>query len=366
MFAYIGNQEYSSRQAGMTFGIILIVILPILFVLACAWYYCVKKRKDQNKAPFMEKFDSKSRSNSRANLRAASLGNLTDSYKSDPYQNPYMRQQSEPHLARQDSDPIQKMDTFKLDDEEPVKIKGTFTSPPQEDRESSFQGEDDDIDDVKRAAIDQNESPKSSLNSQFSLPKKRRSYDNTYRTREPLVGHPNSEFPKKPWDLAEGDVLSSGSNDGSDLTNDTLTKPAKDIAYISSKPKPKQYGRRRLKKPDDSGISSQGSRDGPLIVNYNAKYDDQDSTLSSQYSPTGSDAYSPHMSPVYDGSSFKPEYFSNTMSSVPEEPQPKLSSFSTPIKKGKSTDALKNTKPAVPDPLAQGELKTFSSRTTMV
>lgn len=364
MFACVGNQEYSSRQAGLTFVVILIVILPILFVLACAWYYCVKKRRDGDKIPFMEKLDSRSRSNSRANLRAASLGNLTDSYKNDPYDNLYMRQQSEPHLTREDSNPIKKMESFKAEDE-PAQIKGTYTSPPQEDRESSFQEDDDDIDGIKRGALDQSESPKTSISPQFTLPKPKRNYDNTYRTHEPLVGHPNSEFPVKPWDLSEADVLSSGSNDGSDLTNDTLTKPAKDIAYISGKPKPKQYGRRRMKKPvDDSGISSNpGSREGPLIVNYNAKYDDQDSTLSSQYSPTGSDAYSPQMSPVY-GSNSKP--YPNTMTSVPEEPQPKLSSFSFPIKKGKSTDALRGAKPAAPDPLAQGELKTFSSRTTMV
>lgn len=322
----------------MTGGIILLVMVPILLFMAIIWFCCFKKRKDKDTPAWtFDSLEPRSRSNSRANLKSGSMGNLTDSYKKDPYQSPYSRQESEPYLLRQDSQPIEKstpIEPANADIENEAKL---FKSPSPENSM---------------------EPAKESTSPVYSTPKKRRSYDSTYRTHEPLEGHPNSEFPEKMFDLNEEDVLSSGSNDGSDLTNTTITKPADDISYISGT-KPKQYGRRGQNKPIDSG-----SKDEPLYVDYNSKYDDQESTFSSQYSPTGSDAYSPSTSPIYGVE--PPKTYFPVMMPVPEEPRtvsnPKLSTFSAPVKKGKSTDALQNQQ----DPLAPGELRTFSSRTTMV
>ncbi|XP_077292474.1 protein mesh-like isoform X2 [Arctopsyche grandis] len=41
------NQEYSSRWAGITWGIILVVVIPILLVLVWAGYRVIKKRKEE-------------------------------------------------------------------------------------------------------------------------------------------------------------------------------------------------------------------------------------------------------------------------------------------------------------------------------
>ena len=40
-----GQQEYSSRQAGITFGIILGVLVPLILIGACFGFYYLKKRK---------------------------------------------------------------------------------------------------------------------------------------------------------------------------------------------------------------------------------------------------------------------------------------------------------------------------------
>ena len=45
-----GEQEYSSRQAGITAGIVLAVLIPILLGLVCiAYQLFVKKRRNENK-----------------------------------------------------------------------------------------------------------------------------------------------------------------------------------------------------------------------------------------------------------------------------------------------------------------------------
>lgn len=41
----IGQQEYSSRQAGITFGIVLAVIIPLVLLLVYAGYKILQKRK---------------------------------------------------------------------------------------------------------------------------------------------------------------------------------------------------------------------------------------------------------------------------------------------------------------------------------
>lgn len=42
---HTGQQEYSSRQAGITFGIVLAVIIPIVMLLVYGGYKILQKRK---------------------------------------------------------------------------------------------------------------------------------------------------------------------------------------------------------------------------------------------------------------------------------------------------------------------------------
>jgi len=42
-----GQQEYSSRQAGITSGIVLACLIPILLVIICVGYRALKSRKQQ-------------------------------------------------------------------------------------------------------------------------------------------------------------------------------------------------------------------------------------------------------------------------------------------------------------------------------
>ncbi|KAG5346719.1 MESH protein, partial [Acromyrmex charruanus] len=42
-----GQQEYSSRQAGITSGIVLACLIPILLVIICIGYRALKSRKQQ-------------------------------------------------------------------------------------------------------------------------------------------------------------------------------------------------------------------------------------------------------------------------------------------------------------------------------
>jgi len=44
---YLGQQEYSSREAGITAGIVLACVIPILLVIICVGYRVLKGRKDQ-------------------------------------------------------------------------------------------------------------------------------------------------------------------------------------------------------------------------------------------------------------------------------------------------------------------------------
>lgn len=43
-----GQQEYSSRQAGITFGIVLAVIIPLVLLLVYAGYKILQKRNADN------------------------------------------------------------------------------------------------------------------------------------------------------------------------------------------------------------------------------------------------------------------------------------------------------------------------------
>ncbi|KAL0126020.1 hypothetical protein PUN28_004836 [Cardiocondyla obscurior] len=41
-----GQQEYSSRQAGITTGIVLACLIPILLIVICVGYRALKSRKE--------------------------------------------------------------------------------------------------------------------------------------------------------------------------------------------------------------------------------------------------------------------------------------------------------------------------------
>jgi len=43
----VGQQEYSSRQAGITTGIVLACLIPILLIIVCVGYRALKSRKEQ-------------------------------------------------------------------------------------------------------------------------------------------------------------------------------------------------------------------------------------------------------------------------------------------------------------------------------
>ena len=45
LFITLGQQEYSSRQVGITFGIILGVLVPLILIGACIGFYFLKQRK---------------------------------------------------------------------------------------------------------------------------------------------------------------------------------------------------------------------------------------------------------------------------------------------------------------------------------
>lgn len=336
------------------------VMVPILLLLGCVYFCCVK-RKNQNQLSSwnFKKFEPRSISDSRANLRSLSMGNLTDPGHYPIKRDPYIRQQSVPNLDQRDSVFQPSLMDESIDDVKPRLAKSP--SPINEPIDLNFDPIDSDLSDSK-----------SDLN---GLPKKRRSYEKIYRTNEPLIGAPSSEFPQL-WDLEEEEVVSSGSNEGSDRTNPGLSRPAKDIRYINQN-KPRQVGRRAERNNVDSGYSTSTLPNDPLPYSqYNTE--DQYSPVSSIYSPSTSEPYSPSTSPISETSprqTFTPSKF---IKPIPEEPKSaspsKLKSFFMPSKKFKSFDALNDNpnQQGVVDPIQQGslnppdEIQTFSSRTTMV
>jgi len=42
-----GQQEYSSREAGITTGIVLACLIPIVLIVICVGYRALKSRKEQ-------------------------------------------------------------------------------------------------------------------------------------------------------------------------------------------------------------------------------------------------------------------------------------------------------------------------------
>lgn len=182
-----------------------------------------------------------------------------------------------------------------------------------------------------------------------SNPKKRRAYDKTYRTNEPIPNAPDVDFPEKLWDLSEEDLLSLTSPSDTESNRDsTLTRPAKDIEYLS---RPRQLGRRAL--PSDSGYSTKDSED-PYVPKYEGQY----SPIPSTYSPTYSEIYSPPISPTSDNS--PRNTLNNTGLPDPPKSAPadSIQTFTMPPQKGKSMETLI-------DP-PNIEVPTMSPRSTMV
>ncbi|XP_047027445.1 protein mesh isoform X3 [Helicoverpa zea] len=292
------NQEYSQRSLFLTWAIILAVILPLGLLICLLWFWCWYKPRTEGKEGFRFEDIPRSKSASRLNLRSASMGNLTDTMKSSTLRS----SDSKPKLPETPTE------------EAPMTRSAPLVRPappvPQ-DGDSSGIG-----------YPDSNKSDKSDK----SNPKKRRAYDKTYRTNEPIPNAPNEEFPEKLWDLSEEDLLSITSPSDTESNRDsTLTRPAKDIEYQS---RPRQTGRRAL--PSDSGYSTKDSEDP-----YSPKYEGQYSPIPSQYSPTYSEIYSPPISPTSDNS--PRNTFNNPGLPDPPKSAPadSIQTFTMPPQKGK-------------------------------
>ncbi|XP_037976230.2 protein mesh isoform X1 [Plutella xylostella] len=267
------NQEYSQRALFLTWGVIVAVILPLGLLICLLWFWCWYKPKSEGKEGFRFEDIPRSKSASRLNLRSASMGNLTDTMKSSTLRSA----SSKAKLADSDS-PTEETPINKS-----LIARSAPAIPQPQDGESSGIG-----------YTNSNKSD-SGKSDNSSLQKKRRGYDKTYRTNEPLPGAPDVEFPEKLWDLSEEDLLSLTSPSDTESNRDsTLTRPAKDIQYVS---KPRQTGRHALL-GSDSGYSTKDGSEDPYAQKFEGKY----SPISSAYSPTYSEIYSPPISPTSDNS----------------------------------------------------------------
>ncbi|CAH0719205.1 unnamed protein product, partial [Brenthis ino] len=313
------NQEFSQRALFLTWGIIVAIILPLALLICLIWFWCCYKPKSEGKEGFNFEDIPRSKSASRLNLRSASMGNLTDTMKSST-------------LRTQNSDIKPKLPDTPTE-EAPLQVAPlTRSAPPPptepQDGESSGIG-----------YTDSNKSDKSDKS------KKRRAYDKTYRTNEPLPNAPEVEFPEKPWDLSEEDLLSLTTPSETESNRDsTLTRPTQDIKFISQ---PRQTGRHAL--PIDSGYSTKDGSEDP----YSPKFEGQYSPIPSQYSPTYSEIYSPPLSPTSDNSP-RNTYNNPGLPDPPKSAPPtEIKTFTIPPQRGKSVETLI-------DPPAT-EVPTFSS-----
>ncbi|KOB67705.1 Uncharacterized protein OBRU01_19387 [Operophtera brumata] len=318
------NQEYSQRALFLTWGIILAVIIPLGLLICLLWFWCWHKPRSEGKDGFRFADIPRSKSASRLNLRSQSMGNITDTLKSS--------------TLRSDSDIKPKLPDTPTE-ETPMTRSALIgrAAPPipaePQDGDSSGIGYPD------SSKSDSGKSDKSSL-------KKRRAYDKTYRTNEPLPNAPEVEFPEKLWELSEEDLLSitSPSDSGSNRDS-TLTRPAKDIEYVS---RPRQTGRHAL--ASDSGLESKDGSEDP----YSNRYESQYSPIPSAYSPTYSEIYSPPLSPTSDISP-RSTYNNPGLPEGPKSaPADEIKTFTMPPLKGKSMETL------IDPPVA--ELPTFSSK----
>ncbi|XP_013171596.1 PREDICTED: uncharacterized protein K03H1.5 isoform X2 [Papilio xuthus] len=284
------NQEYSQRALFLTWGIIVAVILPLGLLICLIWFWCCHKPRSEGKETFNFQNIPRSKSASRLNLRSSSMGNITDTMKSSTLPDTPTEEKQKASLVRS-------------------------APPPPTDGESSGLG-----------YTDSNKSD-SGKSDKSNLPKKRRAYDKTYRTNEPLPNAPDVEFPEKLWDLSEEDLLSITSPSDSESNREsTLTRPAKDIEYVS---KPRQTGRNAL--PSDSGYSTKDGSEDP----YAPKYEDQYSPIPSQYSPTYSEIYSPPISPTSDVSP-RNTYNNPGLPEAPKSAPPtEIKTFTMPPQRGR-------------------------------
>ncbi|XP_045514585.1 protein mesh isoform X3 [Pieris brassicae] len=296
------NQEYSQQTLFLTWGIIVAIIVPLALLICLCWFWCYYKPKSEGKEGFRFENIPRSKSASRLSLRSHSMGNITDTMKSSTLHSQYSDKPKTPGTPT----------------EEPIKpLIGRSAPPPPNE---PLDGETSGIGYTDSNKSDSNKSDKPS-----SL-KKRRGYDKTYRTNEPLPNAPEVEFPEKPWDLSEEDLLSITSPSDSESNRDsTLTRPAKDIEFL----KPRQTGRRVL--PSESGYSTKESEDP-----YSPKYDGQISPISSHYSPTYSEIYSPPISPTSDISP-RNTYNNPGLPEPPKSaPATEIKTFTLPPQRGKS------------------------------
>lgn len=256
------------------------------------------------------------------------MGNITDTLKSS--------------TLRSDSDIKPKLPDTPTDENPMTRsamIGRAAPSIPSEPQDGDSSG----IGYPDSSKSDSGKSDKSSL-------KKRRAYDKTYRTNEPIPNAPEVEFPEKLWDLSEEDLLSitSPSDSGSNRDS-TLTRPAKDIEYVS---RPRQTGRHAL--ASDSGLGSKDGSEDP----YSNRYESQYSPIPSAYSPTYSEIYSPPLSPTSDISP-RSTYNNPGLPEGPKSaPADEIKTFTMPPLKGKSMETL------IDPPVS--EVPTFSSKSTMV
>lgn len=299
------------------------IILPLALLICLIWFWCCYKPKSEGKEGFSFEDFPRSKSASRLNLRSASMGNLTDTMKSS--------------TLRSNSDLKPKLPDTPTE-EAPLQAAPLARSappPPTEPQDGESSG---------IGYPDSNKSDKS------DKPKKRRAYDKTYRTNEPLPNAPDVEFPEKPWDLSEEDLLSLTTPSETESNRDsTLTRPTQDIKFINQ---PRQTGRHAL--PIDSGYSTKEGSEDP----YSPKFEGQYSPIPSQYSPTYSEIYSPPLSPTSDNSP-RNTYNNPGLPDPPKSAPPtEVKTFTIPPQRGKSVETL------IDPPVT--EAPTFSSRSTMV
>ncbi|XP_032523025.2 protein mesh isoform X1 [Danaus plexippus] len=297
------NQEYSQRALFLTWGIIVAIIVPLALLICLLWFWCYFKPKSEGKDTFRFEDIPRSKSASRLNLRSTSMGNITDTMRSST-------------MHSQDTDKPKLPDTPTEITPMTANVTRTAPLPPETlDGESSGIG-----------YTDSNKSDRSDKS------KKRRAYDKTYRTNEPLPNAPEVEFPEKQWDLSEEDLLSLTTPSETESNRDsTLTRPAKDIKYLS---RPRQTGRHALQ--TDSGYSTKDGSEDP----YSPKYDGQYSPIPSAYSPTYSEIYSPPISPTSDNSP-RNTYNNPGLPEPPKSaPATEIKTFTMPPKRGKSIETL--------------------------
>lgn len=135
--------------------------------------------------------------------------------------------------------------------------------------------------------------------------RKMRQYDNVYRTNEPLKGKPEIEFPEKKLDLSEDEIMSSGSNENREYNPNsdnvfTYGEPNQQLGRsrqrlneddhknYDSSPTTPPLPTRNIPESPDSPIYSTAAKSWA-----------RDNTIG-QYGHNINPAHTPHYSPPYD------------------------------------------------------------------